>query len=104
MTKPKRMSPKELAEYSLRRERSPEIIAAEEEYRREMAPFWAAEKKYIEAGLGPTMHNYWDYAPPAAKEYPGGPIAVYEEAVKRGVTWQEVCGYVPPPYYHGFID
>ena len=83
---------------------TPEEIAEKEKYRREMAPFWAAEKKYLEAGLGPTMHTFWDYAPPAAKKYPGGPVAVYEEAVKRGVTWEEVCGYTPPPYYHGFID
>ena len=50
------------------------------------------------------MTTCWDYAPPAAKNYPGGAAAVYEEAVRRGVTWQEVCGYVPPPYITGFTQ
>ncbi len=106
MSESKRMSLKELEEYSKRiiNERTPEEIAVEEEHYRKMAPFWAAEQKYREAGLGRTMETFWDYAPPAAKNYPGGAAAVYEEAVRRGVTWQEVCGYVPPPYITGFTD
>ncbi len=50
--------------------------------------------KYVNAGLGNPMElNFWKDWPQPALDYPGGPVAVYEEAIRRGVTWEEVCGY-----------
>ena len=64
-----------------------------------------AAKKYYEAGLGEpmrlTVHRCW---PQRALDYPGGPVAVYEEAIRRGVTWEEVCGYPRLRYGVGYWD
>ena len=34
--------------------------------------------------------------PPGVEEM-GGPIAVYDECIKRGITWQELLDYHEPP-------
>ena len=72
---------------------SPQVVALLEEEKKRLAPFYDAEQKYLEAELGDVMRYGWDYAPPEAMNYPGGPVAVYKEAVRRGVTWEEVCGF-----------
>ncbi len=82
--------------YYVEFEIDPATKAAIEEEEIRMAPFYAAEEKYLKAGLGDWMRQRWGYAPPEAMNYPGGPTAVYEEAVRRGVTWEEVCGYKEP--------
>ena len=33
---------------------------------------------------------------PEGVEEMGGPIAVYDECIKRGVTWEKLLGYNPP--------
>ena len=80
--------------------RDPLVVAYDEEMKKKMAPFYEAEKRYLATGLGGSMRQFWNYAPPEAMEYPGGPIAVYEEAIRRGITWQEVCGYKKRDYSH----
>ena len=86
------------------REMPPEQKACLEEKRRERERILEARDKYVAAGLGEPMEHGFDLGPYAAIKYPGGPVAVYEEAIRRGVTWEEVCGYTTPPYMHGFID
>ncbi len=67
------------------------IIRQEDE---ELERFYKAEDKYIRAGLGePMPPKHWVRWPNEAAAYPGGPVAVYEEAIRRGITWEEVCGY-----------
>ncbi len=34
--------------------------------------------------------------PPGVEER-GGVIAVYDECIKRGITWEELLGWNPPP-------
>ncbi len=79
-------------------ELTPEEKAYAEKVKKERAPFYDAERRYLEAGLGEPMCDPKSYAPQEARDYPGGPVAVYEEAIRRGVTWEEVCGYEPPDY------
>ena len=86
--------------YYVEWEMDPAVKAAIEEENAKMAPFYAAEEKYLKAGLGDWMRQRWRYAPPEAMEYPGGPTAVFEEAVRRGITWEEVCGYEEPDWRH----
>lgn len=73
----------------------------EEEYSRVIK----ASKKYVCAGLGEPMPlGYWRTWPSEAQAYPGGPVAVYEEAIRRGVTWKEVCGYKERRWGVDYID
>ena len=90
-----------------RAKREAQIRAENEKDRREWEKIHAARDEYVRAGLGEPMHHgYVGKGPYEAQIYPGGIVAVYKEAIRRGVTWEEVCGYkkpLPPwkggPYY-----
>ena len=66
----------------------------QEEFELEYERVMQAAIEYYNAGLGEPMSlTFWKKWPQEALDYPGGPVAVYEEAIRRGVTWEEVCGY-----------
>lgn len=87
---------------------TPEQLAAEEERQRYWKHIEEAEKKYLATGLGePIPQCYLDDAPPEVMDYPGGIVGVYEEAMRRGISWEKVCGYKPldPSWFkHAFLD
>ncbi len=78
------------------REMPPEQKACLEEKQRERERILEARDKYVAAGLGEPMEHGFNLGPYSALKYPGGPVAVYEEAIRRGVTWEEVCGHEKP--------
>lgn len=60
------------------------------------------EDEYVAAGLGSRMPYYPGW-PVEAKNYPGGPVAVYKEAIEKHLTWEEVCGWKLPPIGPGTV-
>ena len=89
-----------LERYYVEFEVDPAAKAYEEKINKERAPFYDAQRRYLEAGLGEPMRDPHCYAPSEAIDYPGGPAAVYEEAIRRGIPWEEVRGYEKPDYRH----
>lgn len=94
---------------------TPEQWAVEkkrQEYREERDRYWKLveelEKKYIVAELGERIPRcYLDDAPREVMDYPGGIVGVYEEAMRRGIPWEKVCGYKPldPSWFkQAFLD
>ncbi len=94
---------------------TPEQWAVEkkrQEYREERDRYWKRveelEKKYLAAELGERIPQcYFDDAPSEVMDYPGGIAGVYEEAMRRGIPWEKVCGYKPLEgdwFKHAFLD
>lgn len=62
---------------------------------------YEALKKCEQLGLDDDMRQslFTRRWPAEAERYPGGPLAVIEEAIEQKKSWKEICNYKrePPP-------
>ena len=50
---------------------------------------------YIATGLGCSIPTYHLGFRPSCVEARGGVIKVYQECIKKGIPWEELCGWDP---------
>ena len=53
------------------------------------------EDAYLAAGLGCLIPTYHLGFRPSCVINKGGAVAVYQECIKRGISWEEYCHYDP---------